>query len=98
MSKAIRIIASPLPVADRRLFDTQVLTQRRAPVVLVIEAAALQLGHHKAHEVLVATRHYRGAEHETVTPALGEPVFHLVGDIRRVTLEDRLLTQATATR
>ena len=60
------------------------------------QPAPLQLGHDKAHEVLVGARHGRGTDHEAVADGRRERLLELVGNLLRGA--DPRVLQATAAR
>src|SRR5690606_41980574 len=65
--------------------QTEVLTQGAALVLGAENAAFLQFRHYQVDEVLEIVRQQRWLEVEAVRGAIEEPVFDLIGDIRRRT-------------
>ncbi len=58
----------------------EVLAQGAAGIFTAQQAAALQLRRHHAAELLVGPGKHGGRQDEAVAGAVGEPVFHHVGD------------------
>ncbi len=70
-------------IADRGTIEAEVIAQRGARVVLAVDAAALQFGHHEFDEVLETAGLMRWADDETVARRRGPPFLHAVGDLLR---------------
>src|SRR5262249_4390995 len=70
-----------IPCPNRWTPQTKVLTQRRPPVVLLIEAPLLQLRDHVGDEIRIGTGHMGRGHDEAVAAAAYEHVLHRVGDL-----------------
>src|SRR5262245_7066913 len=86
---------SDIPCPNRWTRQTKVLTQRRSPIVLVIEAPSLQLRDHVGDEIGIATGHMGRGHDEAVAAAADEQVLHRVGNLLR-TADDGALDLAAA--
>src|SRR5262245_49881884 len=73
--------------------QAEVIAQRRPGVTLAEHAATLELRDHQPNHVLVCTWHVGCSNDEPVARVPGEPLLHLVRDLRRRPDETRALQQ-----
>src|SRR5262249_11227435 len=75
------IYSSGLPCTNRWTRQTEVLAQRGPRIVLLIEAAPLQLRHHVGDEIGIGAGHMGRGHDEAVARTAGEHVLHRIGDL-----------------
>src|SRR5690606_4390937 len=83
-SRTLSPCRGPSPSAmagDGRPFEAQRVAQRGSRVRGSEQLAALELGHDRAHDVLVGAGDVGGGDDEAVAGVALEPLLHLVGDL-----------------
>src|SRR5262245_53222193 len=80
----------PAPRGHRRDRQPQVLAQGLARICHTEQAAALQLRHHAANEILVSSGNVGCGHDEAVASALDEPLLEVIANFFR-TADDRIM-------
>src|SRR5215831_2622396 len=89
--------ARRMPTRGSRYRKPQIVAQCRTGIVLLEQAATLQLRHQQSHDVVIRPRHVRCRQDEPVAGWCRKPFLHLIGNLLWAAAKHRMLLDRAAT-